>query len=122
EDDASVHLCACRLTQRILSAVPVRPGPQAPGGARRSNSRCETRTSTGSAFLAWPVPRRRNPIEPPWYGPVCPVVWEGRSREAPPYPDQQGLGCADSQACAPYPGPLSLDALPAHSLAAPVSL
>ena len=21
------------------------------------------------------------------YGPVCPVVWEGRSREAPPYPD-----------------------------------
>ena len=28
-----------------------------------------------------------NSIEPPWYGPVCPVVWEGRSREAPPYPD-----------------------------------
>ena len=28
-----------------------------------------------------------NFIEPPWYGPVCPVVWEGRSREAPPYPD-----------------------------------
>ena len=21
------------------------------------------------------------------YGPVCTVVWEGRSREAPPYPD-----------------------------------
>ena len=20
------------------------------------------------------------------YGPVCPVVWEGRSRKAPPYP------------------------------------
>ena len=29
-----------------------------------------------------------NPIEPPWYGPVCPVVWEGRCREAFPYPDQ----------------------------------
>jgi hypothetical protein len=28
-----------------------------------------------------------NPIEPPWYGPVCPVVWEGRCRKAPPYPD-----------------------------------
>jgi hypothetical protein len=28
-----------------------------------------------------------NPIEPPWYGPVCPVVWEGRCREASPYPD-----------------------------------
>lgn len=25
--------------------------------------------------------------EPPWYGPVCPVVWEGRSREASSYPD-----------------------------------
>jgi hypothetical protein len=23
-------------------------------------------------------------LEPPWYGPVCPVVWEGRRREAPP--------------------------------------
>ena len=33
-------------------------------------------------------PRRPlNSIEPPWYGPVRPVVWEGRSREAPPYPD-----------------------------------
>jgi hypothetical protein len=30
---------------------------------------------------------RLNPIEPPWYGPVCPVVWEGRRREASPYPD-----------------------------------
>ena len=26
------------------------------------------------------------PAEPPWYGPVCPVVWEGRHREVPPYP------------------------------------
>jgi len=25
--------------------------------------------------------------EPPWYGPVCPVVWEGRHREMSPYPD-----------------------------------
>ena len=32
-----------------------------------------------------------NPIEPPWYGPVCPVVWEGRRREASPYPDQGPL-------------------------------
>ena len=28
-----------------------------------------------------------NSIEPPWYGPVCPVVWEGWRREASPYPD-----------------------------------
>ncbi len=27
--------------------------------------------------------------EPPWYGPVCPVVWEGRRREASPYPDHR---------------------------------
>jgi hypothetical protein len=28
-----------------------------------------------------------NPIEPPWYGPVCPVVGEGWHREVSPYPD-----------------------------------
>ena len=28
-----------------------------------------------------------NPVEPPWYGPVCPVVGEGWHREASPYPD-----------------------------------
>jgi hypothetical protein len=28
-----------------------------------------------------------NLIEPPWYGPVCPVVWEGWHREVSPYPD-----------------------------------
>ena len=33
-----------------------------------------------------------NLIEPPWYGPVRPVVWEGRSREAPPYPDPDRTG------------------------------
>ena len=39
-----------------------------------------------------------NPIEPPWYGPVCPVVWEGRRREASPYPDLR-RDHADSWAC-----------------------
>ena len=29
--------------------------------------------------------------EPPWYGPVCPVVWEGWHREVSPYPDQSAL-------------------------------
>jgi hypothetical protein len=32
-------------------------------------------------------PPKFNPVEPPWYGPVCPVVWEGRHREVSPYPD-----------------------------------
>jgi hypothetical protein len=37
-------------------------------------------------------------IEPPWYGPVCLVVWEGGSREAPPYPDSaQDAGDAIAQ-------------------------
>ena len=38
---------------------------------------------------------RLNPVEPPWYGPVCPVVWEGRCRETPPYPDRLGLVALD---------------------------
>jgi hypothetical protein len=36
-------------------------------------------------------PQKLNPVEPPWYGPVCPVVWEGRPREVPPYPDQRPI-------------------------------
>ena len=32
-------------------------------------------------------PPKRILIEPPWYGSVCRVVWEGRRREASPYPD-----------------------------------
>ena len=32
-----------------------------------------------------------NHIEPPWYGPVCLVVWEGGNREGPPYPDFRSL-------------------------------
>ena len=30
--------------------------------------------------------------EPPWYGPVCPVVWEGCPREGAPYPMWIGQG------------------------------
>ena len=39
-----------------------------------------------------------NPIEPPWYGPVCPVVWEGRRREVSPIPisgAEQSLASVD---------------------------
>jgi hypothetical protein len=38
-----------------------------------------------------------NPVEPPWYGPVCPVVGEGWHREVSPYPNQpspRGAGAA----------------------------
>jgi len=49
---------------------------------------CVTHISTASVSPVSMFPPRLNPIEPPWYGPVCPVVWEGRCREAFPYPDQ----------------------------------
>src|SRR5512147_1964067 len=57
----------------------------------RPSRPCPTLSSTRSAFLDWRHRQPLNPIEPPWYEPVCPVVWQGRSREAPPYPDQCGL-------------------------------
>ena len=43
--------------------------------------------STISAFPGSTLLQRLNPVEPPWYGPVCQVVWEGRRREVSPYPD-----------------------------------
>jgi hypothetical protein len=38
-----------------------------------------------------------NSIEPPWYGPVCPVVWEGWHRDVSPYPDP--IPISDSGQC-----------------------
>ena len=38
-------------------------------------------------FLVWIRAQAFNLNEPPWYGPVCLVVWEGGGREAPLYPD-----------------------------------
>src|SRR5262245_13705189 len=81
-----VTACLC-LGRRLQPAHPQTRG--ACPVTRRSNRRCATRTSTRSAFLAWLLRQTPNPIEPPWYGPVCPVVWEGWSRKAPPYPDQR---------------------------------
>jgi len=48
-----------------------------------------------------------NPIEPPWYGPVCPVVWEGWRREVSPYPDHSALrrhSASCSKGCLTTPG------------------
>ena len=46
---------------------------------------------TGDTFterpVEWSLNHSAQPAEPPWYGPVCPVVWEGSRREAGPYPD-----------------------------------
>ena len=57
--------------------------------------------SMAKSTLESPAPTDRmspstlNPVEPPWYGPVCPVVWEGRHREVPPYPDALSILAAN---------------------------
>jgi hypothetical protein len=58
---------------------------------RRSSRPCATRlsmplVSPDSMFLP-----QLNSIEPPWYGPVCQMVWEGWHREVSPHPDQSLL-------------------------------
>src|SRR6185312_10894827 len=55
---------------------------------RRSNKPCATTLSTHSVFPDFSSLPKLNPVEPPWYGPVCPVVGEGWHREVSPYPDQ----------------------------------
>ena len=50
---------------------------------------------------------RLNPVEPPWYGPVCPVVGEGWHREVPPYPDlRRNLAVALRSGEGPFTDPL----------------
>ena len=77
---------ACRSSTRRLPPAR-RPGSGACPDTRRSNRPCATRISTASVSPASMFLLKLNPIEPPWYGPVCPVVWEGRHREGSPYPD-----------------------------------
>src|SRR2546423_646126 len=77
----------CRSSTRRLPPAR-RPGSGACQDIRRSNRLCATRISTASVFPDSMLLLKLNPIEPPWYGPVCLVVWEGRRREVSPYPDQ----------------------------------
>jgi hypothetical protein len=53
------------------------------------NRPCAITTSTHSVFLDSTSPPKLNPVEPPWYGPVCPVVGEGWHREVSPHPNQR---------------------------------
>jgi RNA-directed DNA polymerase len=62
-------------------------------GMPPSSKPCPTRIFARSTFPDWRCHRPHNLTEPPWYGPVCPVVWEEGSREAPSYPDQLGRLC-----------------------------
>src|SRR5262245_3425798 len=81
--------CAVVACQSPMQRSPPvhRRGSGACPDTRRSNRRCATRISTVSVFPASTFLPTLNPIEPPWYGPVCPVVWEGWRREVSPYPD-----------------------------------
>ena len=67
-------------------------------GTRRFNTPCATTSSTPSAFPDSMSPPTLNLIEPPWYGSVCPVVWEGWHREVSPYPDQSQMSVLSKQA------------------------
>src|SRR6266436_5125518 len=68
-----------------------RRGSGACPDTRRSNKPCATTISTHSVSPDSMSLPKLNPVEPPWYGPVCPVVGEGWHREVSPYPDQSGL-------------------------------
>ena len=57
----------------------------------RSNKPCATTISTHSVSPDSMSLPKLNPVEPPWYGPVCPVVGEGWHREVSPYPDQPDI-------------------------------
>jgi len=77
---------ACQSsTRRLLPAR--RPVSGACPDIRPSNRLCATRISPVSVFPASTFLATLNLIEPPWYGPVCPVVWEGWRHEVSPYPD-----------------------------------
>jgi hypothetical protein len=64
-----------------------RRGSGACPDTRRSNKPCAITPSTHSVFPDSTSPPKLNPVEPPWYGPVCPVVGEGWHREVSPYPN-----------------------------------
>src|SRR6266481_632529 len=81
--------CAVVACQSSMQQSPPvhRRGSGACPDTRRSNKLCATTISTHSVSpdsMSLPKP---NPVEPPWYGPVCPVVEEGWHREVSPYPD-----------------------------------
>jgi len=84
---------ACQSSARRL--LPARrPVSGACPDIRPSNRLCATPISTVSVFPASTFLPTLNPIEPPWYGPVCPVVWEGWRREVSPYPDHRPFSVA----------------------------
>ncbi len=103
-DDCNIYVRSHRAGERVMASIwsfaasasrssPHRSLPvhRRDSGAcldtRRFNTHYEITYSTLLVFPESMCLCQLNSIEPPWYGPVCPVVWEGRRRETPPYPD-----------------------------------
>ena len=85
---ASTNCAVVAYPSSMQRSPPVhRPGSGACPDTRRFNTPYEIRCSTLLVSPESSCLCRLNSIEPPWYGPVCPVVWEGWRRETPPYPD-----------------------------------
>jgi hypothetical protein len=76
--------------QRLHAAVAAvhRPGSGACPDTRRSNKPCATTISTHSVSPDSMSLPKLNPVEPPWYGPVFPVVGRGGTARCPPIPIQ----------------------------------
>jgi hypothetical protein len=81
--------CAVVACQTSMQRWPPvhRRGSGACPDTRRSNKPCATTISPHSVSRDSMSLPQLNPVEPPWYGPVCPVVGEGWHREMSPYPD-----------------------------------
>src|SRR5439155_8298322 len=81
--------CAVVACQSSMQRSPPvrRRGSGACPDTRRSNKLCATTILTQSVSPDSMSLPKLNPVEPPWYGPVCPVVGEGWHRAVSPYPD-----------------------------------
>ena len=89
-----------RFTDGVLAHV------RTPGGPTSPAQPLFRLTPVFPDFMSLP---RLNPVEPPWYGTVCPVVGEGWHREVSPYPDQSARCRAERlQAAFQEPGSLKL--------------
>src|SRR4029077_5961007 len=89
--------CAVVACQSSMQQSPPvhRRGSGACPDTRRSNKLCATTILTHSVSPDSMSLPKLNPVEPPWYGPVCPVVGEGWHREVSPYPDRAGRDPAE---------------------------
>src|SRR5207237_4862303 len=88
---ASKNYAVVACQSSMQRSPPVhRRGSGACPDTRRSNKPYATTISTPSVFPASSSPPKLNPVEPPWYAPVCPVVGEGWHREVSPYRDRIG--------------------------------